>query len=92
MYPTQVHILVSGMVQAVFFRYSTVSRAREMGLTGWVRNLPDGRVEIIAQGEKKKLEQMVIWARRGPADARVDKIEYFWEKPDNTFPSFKISW
>ena len=92
MHPAQVHILVSGMVQGVFFRYSTVSRARELRLTGWVRNLPDGRVEILAQGEKKKLEQLVSWARRGPSGARVSKIEFFREKTKLTLSSFKISW
>ncbi len=92
MYPSQVHILVSGMVQGVFFRYSTVRRARELGLTGWVRNLTDGRVEILAQGEKKKLDQLVDWSRRGPAGARVSKIELFREKSKLTFSSFKISW
>ena len=92
MYPEQVHILVSGMVQGVFFRYSTVSRARELGLTGWVRNLSDGRVEILAQGGKKKLEQLVEWSRRGPDGARVSGVEFFWEEAKLTFSSFKISW
>ena len=90
--PSQVHILVSGMVQGVFFRYSTIRRARRLGLTGWVRNLPDGRVEILAQGENTKLEQLVTWARRGPVGARVSKIELFWEETKLAFSSFKISW
>ena len=92
MYPEQVHILVSGMVQGVFFRYSTVRRARELGLTGWVRNLSVGRVEILSQGEKKKLEQLMEWSRRGPDGARVSKIDFSWEEAKLTFSSFKISW
>lgn len=92
MYLSQVHILVSGMVQGVFFRYSTVRQARELGLTGWVRNLSDGRVEILAQGEKKKLEELLSWSRRGPSGSRVSGIEFFWEEAKLTFTSFKISW
>ena len=61
-----VHIVVHGSVQGVFFRASTQSQASEHSLTGWVRNLPDGTVEIHAEGEKESLDRFIEWCRQGP--------------------------
>ncbi len=86
----RIHIFVSGRVQGVFFRAETEARARELGLFGLVRNLGDGRVEIIAEGEKKKLEELLEWAKKGPALARVDSIRFNWEEYRAEFKNFEI--
>lgn len=69
------HYRVSGHVQGVFFRASTREKARALGLTGWVRNLPDGGVEAVACGESAQLERLEQWLRRGPELAKVDSVE-----------------
>jgi acylphosphatase len=66
--------LVSGQVQGVFFRASAESTARRLGLTGWVRNLRDGRVELIACGEEAQLEELERWLWQGPPHARVEQV------------------
>jgi acylphosphatase len=78
-----VHIFVTGRVQGVFFRHSTRERATELGLNGWVRNLPDGRVEIEASGARSQLDLLIVWSGKGPAQAAVDKVEVEWvDEPD----------
>jgi acylphosphatase len=72
------HLVVSGRVQGVFYRQSTVDEARRRGLTGWVRNLPDGRVEAEAEGERREVEALVAWCRTGPPAARVEGVEVAW--------------
>lgn len=74
----RVHLLVSGRVQGVFYRQSTVDEARRLGVAGWVRNLPDGRVEALAEGERAALEGLVAFCRRGPPAARVEGVEAAW--------------
>jgi acylphosphatase len=74
-------ILVSGRVQGVFFRQSAVLEARGLGLDGWVRNLPDGRVEAEAEGERAAVEAFVAWCRAGPPSARVEEVETTWGAP-----------
>jgi acylphosphatase len=74
----RVHLLVSGRVQGVAFRAYTEDEARRLGVTGWVRNLPDGRVEAEAEGERAFVEALVAWCRRGPPAARVDHVEVAW--------------
>lgn len=70
------HVLVTGRVQGVFFRQSTSERARELGLSGWVRNLPDGRVEALVQGERASVQSLLAWIRHGgPPAAVVDAVE-----------------
>ncbi|MGB8215716.1 MAG: acylphosphatase [Candidatus Methanoperedens sp.] len=71
----RVHVFVSGKVQGVFFRSSTKNMADELGLSGWVRNLQDGRVEAVFEGEEEKVEKMVEWCRKGPEYARVTGVE-----------------
>lgn len=68
------HYLVSGRVQGVFFRAHTQALARRLGLTGWVRNLPDGRVELVACGEAERLAQLEAWLWQGPPHARVEGV------------------
>ncbi|RLI21471.1 acylphosphatase [Candidatus Bathyarchaeota archaeon] len=84
------HVFVSGRVQGVFFRYETRQLARRVGVTGWIRNLSDGRVEAVFEGEKDAVEQMIEFCRRGPPAARVDKVEVIWEPYKGEFNSFTI--
>lgn len=86
----RVHIFVSGLVQGVFFRSETKAKAQELGLFGWVRNLPDRRVEILAEGEKEKLEKLAEQARKGPESARVDNLEIDWQEYKGEFKDFEI--
>jgi acylphosphatase len=65
------YVWVRGMVQGVGFRHATVRRAHELGLTGWVANLPDGSVEAMLQGPANQIDRMLEWMRRGPPSARV---------------------
>ena len=73
-----VRLFVHGRVQGVFFRASTQKVAEGLGLTGWVKNCSDGSVEIHAEGNKEKLEELVAWCRRGPALASVSDIDLNW--------------
>jgi acylphosphatase len=66
---------VSGVVQGVFFRASTQARARELGLTGWAKNLADGRVEVVAGGDAEAIDALERWLQHGPPGARVDAVE-----------------
>jgi acylphosphatase len=75
-------VYVSGMVQGVFFRYETRERARGRGLAGWVRNLPDGRVEAVFEGPPNDVEAMVEWCRSGPRGASVTHVESIGEDPE----------
>lgn len=86
----RVHIYVSGIVQGVFFRHNTAAKARALGLRGWVRNLDDGRVEIVCEGPKQEMEDMVEWCGEGPAGAFVKNMDVAWEEYANEFNSFEI--
>lgn len=77
----RVWLRVEGRVQGVWFRASTRAEASRLGLAGWVRNLPDGAVEAVAEGPREALETLVAWARRGPPGARVDQLQVDWEQP-----------
>lgn len=68
------HALVSGHVQGVAYRWTTAARARELGLAGWVRNLPDGRVEAVIQGPPAAVQALLAWMERGPPAARVEQL------------------
>lgn len=84
------HIFVSGRVQGVFFRTETQRKAERFGITGFVRNLPDGRVEAILEGEREKVEKVIKWARRGPFFAKVEKFDASWEDYRGEFEGFEI--
>jgi acylphosphatase len=83
------HIFVSGRVQGVFFRGNTVRIANNLGVTGWVRNLTDGRVEIVAQGSEEKLKEFIEWIKKGPDDAGVVDLVIKEEKLTSKFNAFK---
>jgi acylphosphatase len=86
----RVNILVIGKVQGVFYRASTLEQAQRLNLTGWVKNLPDGAVEITAEGSRIGLEDLVVWCRQGPPDAKVDEVIPRWGKFENEFRTFMI--
>jgi acylphosphatase len=67
--------LVSGKVQGVFYRASTAERARALGVTGYAKNLPDGRVEVLACGEEEQVRELVDWLRQGPPAAKVQDVD-----------------
>ncbi len=69
-----VHVYISGTVQGVGYRYSTLEMAQHLGVKGWVRNLPDDRVEAVFEGEAVTIEQMLAWCRQGPPAARVRDV------------------
>ena len=75
------HVFVSGMVQGVFFRDNTRRKAESLGLRGWVRNVPDGRVEAVFEGEKEKIDMVLEFCKSGPAGAVVKDVEVEWEEP-----------
>ena len=71
-------VRVAGRVQGVFYRQSTVEMANQLGLCGWVRNLPDGSVEALFEGERRGVEQAVAWCRQGPPRASVSEVSVQW--------------
>jgi acylphosphatase len=84
------HVLISGRVQGVFFRANTLKTARSLGLNGWVRNLPDGRVETLFEGEPKNAEAMLAWCRTGTPPARVDHLAVAEESAAGGLTGFEI--
>ncbi len=86
----RLHILVGGRVQGVCFRAATIDEAQGLGLTGWVRNRPDGRVEIVAEGKRANLEMLAAWAHRGPRMARVDQVETTLLEFRDEFEDFRV--
>jgi len=84
------HVYVSGRVQGVFFRSETRDEALRRNVTGWVRNLPDGRVEAVFEGEKEAVEKLIEFCKRGPPGARVTKVEVAWQPYRGEFKDFKI--
>ena len=87
---TRVELRVTGRVQGVFYRAGTQRRATELGLAGWVCNLPDGSVEAVAEGPRPACEALVEYCRRGPSGARVDGIEAGWGEPRGELPRFAV--
>ncbi len=86
----RVRCIAHGRVQGVFFRASTVERAVELGLTGWVRNNPDGTVEAVFEGEDVQIEKMLEWCKEGPPLAHVTRLDVVEEPYVGEFSDFKI--
>jgi acylphosphatase len=84
------HAVVSGRVQGVGFRYSAVREARRLGLTGCVRNLPDGAVEVIAEGPRGRLARLEAWLRLGPPGARVLSVDVNYFRATGTYRDFEV--
>ena len=85
----RVHVFVSGIVQGVFFRQNTVRQAQRVGVSGWIRNLFDGRVEAVFEGDSKKVEKLVDYCRKGPVHAKVEKIKVSFEDYKGEFVGFE---
>lgn len=81
---------VRGRVQGVYFRASIQREARRLGLTGWVKNLPDGSVEFLSEGEEDSLRELLGWAGRGPSAARVERVETRWRGYTGDYLDFRI--
>ena len=86
----RVRLLVSGRVQGVGFRYAAREAAVDCGVAGWVRNLPDGTVEIVAQGSPDAVDAMKAWAERGPSHARVEQVLVERTEPETAIHGFDI--
>lgn len=86
----RIHAIVSGIVQGVFFRSETRRIAKNLGVKGWVRNLPDGRVEVVAEGDKDKIDNLIEFLKRGPSSARVDNIDVEVEEYKGEFIDFSV--
>jgi len=86
----RIHIWVKGVVQGVGFRFFTVRQARELGISGWVKNTPDGGVEIVVEGEEWKLEEFARSVKVGPSHSTVTGIEVKEEKYQNEFKGFEV--
>ena len=88
---TRVSVVVHGRVQGVAFRHYTCRRAGELKVTGWVRNLPDGAVEALFEGDDGAVADLVEWCRSGPPAARVDRIDVQKGSYSGEFDGFTIS-
>ena len=84
------HVLVNGHVQGVFFRGYVQRRANALGVTGWVRNLADGQVEAVFEGDEPVVNQMIAWCRQGPPNARVSGVDVRYEPYSGVFLSFSV--
>ena len=83
-------VRVSGQVQGVFFRDSTRQKAEELGLAGWVRNMPDGQVEALFEGPSEKVEEMVHWCKEGPQRATVENVDKDFESAGGDLEGFEV--
>jgi acylphosphatase len=86
----RLHARVHGLVQGVYFRDTTRQTARALNLTGWVRNLSDGSVEVIAEGPRPALESLLKFLRTGPSQARVERVEAEWGAATGEFAAFHV--
>jgi acylphosphatase len=84
------HVYVSGRVQGVGFRYSTYHAAQRLGLGGWVRNLEDGRVEAVFEGDEPTVQRMLGWCRQGPTGAFVENLDVTWDQTTDPLSEFRI--
>jgi len=83
-------IIVSGRVQGVFFRQEAKSVARNLKLAGRIRNVADGKVEALVQGEEENIQKFIAWCRRGPPLAKVEGVKVTWENIEQEYDSFEI--
>ena len=89
---TRTHVIITGKVQGVFYRAETASKARQLGLTGWVRNLKDGRVEAIFEGEEADVQKMIDFCRRGPPNAYVVDVDVRRQEWKDEFDNFEVKY
>lgn len=86
----RVHVFIEGRVQGVFYRSWVLRQAQDLRLSGWVRNLEDGRVEAVFEGSKAKVEKMIEKCKEGSSYSSVEHIDVIWEKEMGEFKEFKI--
>lgn len=89
--PVRVELIVFGRVQGVFYRASVQQEAQRLGLLGETGNLPDGRVEIAAEGLREAVEELIAWCRRGPPAAEVERVEVKWSTPRGEYRTFRVT-
>ena len=89
---SNVHVIISGMVQGVWFRASTKNKAEQLGLKGWVKNTYDGNVEAVFEGEEKHVDDMINWCYHGPPSAEVRNVEVKKLPVSNSFDDFSIKY
>lgn len=88
----RVRIVVSGRVQGVGFRYAAITEARRLGLLGWARNVSDGTVEIVAEGDPDAVQALVAWCHSGPPSARVSGVRHADIPRDGALGEFGVKW
>jgi acylphosphatase len=86
----QAHVYVSGQVQGVFFRDTAREKAEQLGLNGWVKNLPDGRVEALFEGPSERVREMVRWCEEGPSRAEVEDVDTEFEASRGDLTGFEV--
>jgi acylphosphatase len=84
------HVFVTGKVQGVYYRQTAMEAARAHGVSGWIRNLQDGRVETVLEGDESNVSSVIEWCKRGPAKAQVEKVEVISEGYTGEFSQFTI--
>ncbi len=87
---TKAHVFIEGKVQGVFYRIWVRSKAKKLGLVGWVKNLTDGRVEAVFEGPKETIKEIIDSCWAGPSASKVEKVGVKWEKVSNRHESFEI--
>lgn len=86
----RIRIVVTGRVQGVFFRRAAAEQARTLSIAGWARNLNDGSVEIVGEGERQNLQLLLAWAHQGPPHARVNAVQVQWQPCVGEFAQFQV--
>ncbi len=89
---TRAHVFVRGTVQGVYFRQNTKQVATRHNVAGWVRNLPDGRVEAVFEGDEVDVNEVIEWCHVGPPKAKVDDVSVKFEKYAGEFASFEVNY
>jgi acylphosphatase len=87
---TQVHVVISGHVQGVWYRAGTRQKAEELGLTGWVKNTANGNVEAVFEGDESAVHEMIAWCRIGPLLAKVTDVKIIQKRVDEEFTGFTV--
>jgi acylphosphatase len=88
----RLHAIISGVVQGVYFRGTTQTLAEQLGLTGWAKNLPDGSVEVVAEGPRPALQELLAFLRQGPPGAYVTDVRVDWSAATGEFKFFEVRW